>query len=44
METYSMWASGAVGSAREWHSRGQGFDSPLVHHPFPLPSTNQRVR
>ena len=35
------WASGAVGSAREWHSRGHGFDSRLVHH-FSLvfPGTN----
>ena len=32
----SKWASGAVGSAREWHSRGQGFDPPLVHHFFSL--------
>jgi hypothetical protein len=29
-----VWASGAVGSAREWHSRGQGFEPPLVHHFF----------
>ena len=27
-------ASGAVGSAREWHSRGHGFDPRLVHHFF----------
>jgi putative endonuclease len=25
------WASGAVGSAREWHSRGHRFDPGLVH-------------
>ena len=28
------WASSAVGSAREWHSRGRRFDPGLVHH-FP---------
>ena len=28
-----QWASGAVGSAREWHSRGHRFDPGLVHHP-----------
>ena len=22
----------AVGSAFEWHSKGQGFDSPMLHH------------
>jgi two-component system cell cycle sensor histidine kinase/response regulator CckA len=26
-----MWARGAAGSARESHSRGQGFESPRVH-------------
>jgi hypothetical protein len=26
-----LWARGAVGSALEWHSRGQGFESPRVH-------------
>ena len=25
------WGRGAVGSALEWHSRGQGFDSPRLH-------------
>src|SRR2546423_4551864 len=25
------WARGAVGSASEWHSEGQGFESPRVH-------------
>ena len=29
-----LWARGAVGSALEWHSRGQGFESPRVHHRF----------
>ena len=28
-----MWARGAAGSALESHSRGQGFESPRVHHP-----------
>ncbi len=23
---------GAVGSAFEWHSKGQGFESPWLHH------------
>src|SRR5437899_4070790 len=27
----TMWARGAAGSARESHSRGQGFESPRVH-------------
>jgi hypothetical protein len=27
------WASSAVGSAREWHSRGHRFDPGLVHQP-----------
>src|SRR5438132_1347053 len=27
----TLWARGAVGSARESHSRGQGFESPRVH-------------
>ena len=26
------WACGAAGSAPEWHSGGQGFDPPQVHH------------
>jgi hypothetical protein len=30
----AAWASGAVGSAPEWHSGGQGFESPLVHQTF----------
>ena len=25
------WASGAVGSARDWQSRGHGFEPRLVH-------------
>src|SRR5207247_4936304 len=27
----ATWARGAVGSASEWHSEGQGFESPRVH-------------
>ena len=30
---YVKWASGAAGSAREWHSRGHRFDPGLVHQP-----------
>ena len=30
----NLWASGAVGSAREWHSRGHRFDPGLVHQTF----------
>src|ERR1700694_5951649 len=26
------WARGAVGSASDWQSEGQGFESPRVHH------------
>src|SRR5216110_3502540 len=33
-----MWARGAVGSASEWHSEGQGFESPRVHQ---IPNTNR---
>ena len=32
---YNMYRSrgiSAVGSAFEWHSKGQGFDSPMLHH------------
>ena len=25
------WGISAVGSAFEWHSKGQGFDSPMLH-------------
>ena len=27
-----VWGISAVGSAFEWHSKGQGFDSPMLHH------------
>ena len=26
-----IWGYGAVGSASEWHSEGQGFESPYLH-------------
>ena len=26
-----MWGYGEVGIALEWHSRGQGFESPYLH-------------
>ena len=26
------WGYSSVGRALEWHSRGQGFDSPYLHH------------
>jgi hypothetical protein len=26
------WGHSSVGRALEWHSRGQGFDSPWLHH------------
>ena len=29
---------GAVGSVLEWHSRGQGFESPQLHQPLFLKS------
>ena len=32
------WGYSSVGRALEWHSRGQGFDSPYLHH---LPKTRQ---
>jgi hypothetical protein len=28
------WARSSVGRALEWHSRGQGFESPRVHQIF----------
>src|SRR5438046_9534819 len=33
-----MWARGAVGSASDWQSEGQGFESPRVHQ---IPNTNR---
>lgn len=29
------WGYGAAGSAFEWHSKGQGFESPYLHHKLP---------
>ena len=29
------WGYSSVGRALEWHSRGQGFDSPYLHHARP---------
>ena len=29
--TVRAWGIGAVGSAFEWHSKGQGFESPMLH-------------
>ena len=34
------WGHSSVGRALEWHSRGQGFDSPWLHHP-PAPMLRQ---
>ena len=31
-EKQTTWGISAVGSAFEWHSKGQGFDSPMLHH------------
>src|ERR1700716_4026277 len=31
MKRPALWARGAAGSASEWHSEGQGFESPRVH-------------
>ena len=28
----AFWGYSSVGRALEWHSRGQGFDSPYLHH------------
>ena len=28
----TTWGHSSVGRALEWHSRGQGFDSPCLHH------------
>ena len=33
------WGYSSVGRALEWHSRGQGFDSPYLHH---LPKRSDR--
>jgi hypothetical protein len=35
------WARGAVGSASEWHSEGQGFESPRVHQSYRVPEALQ---
>lgn len=32
----TKWGYGAVGSASEWHSEGQGFESPYLHIEKPL--------
>src|SRR5713226_8176634 len=32
----ASWARGAVGSASDWQSEGQGFESPRVHQIFEL--------
>ncbi len=31
----------SVGRAFEWHSKGQGFDSPILHHTMKRLTTNQ---
>src|SRR6266550_4037927 len=48
------WARGAVGSASDWQSEGQGFESPRVHQifsrrrifsaPVPAPAGLRRTR
>src|ERR1700674_4884892 len=32
----TSWARGAVGSASDWQSEGQGFESPRVHQIFEI--------
>ena len=32
---WRSWGCSSVGRALEWHSRGQGFDSPQLHHKKP---------
>jgi hypothetical protein len=39
--SFPSWARGAVGSAPDWQSGGQGFESPRVHQIF---SSGQLVR
>src|SRR5262249_4392473 len=29
---HATWGYSSAGRALEWHSRGQGFDSPYLHH------------
>ena len=38
---YVCWGRSSVGRALEWHSRGQGFDSPRLHWPrdFQVPAS-----
>src|SRR5579885_2757524 len=31
LNTWQMWGCGAAGSAREWHSRGRGFNPRQLH-------------
>ena len=38
-----LWARGAVGSALEWHSRGQGFESPRVHQILGMQADDQVI-
>src|SRR2546421_9954487 len=37
------WARGAVGSASDWQSEGQGFESPRVHQFLTLRSTAKHL-
>src|SRR4029077_9010794 len=37
----AAWARGAVGSASDWQSEGQGFESPRVHQKIPWSPGNQ---
>ena len=37
------WGCGAVGSARDWQSRGQGFDPPQLHQSLTDTSTTQSL-
>ncbi len=30
--SFTIWGCSSVGRAREWHSRGQGFDPPQLHY------------
>jgi hypothetical protein len=35
-----IWGYGAVGSASEWHSEGQGFESPYLHQYYQIGRRN----
>ena len=44
LDSASRWGRSSVGRVLEWHSRGRGFDSRRLHHPFPPLSSRLLTR